>query len=147
AEALRQRDPRVPLRDDDRPRLGRHHLARGADRPRGLEGQRQLQHRPRNRVEQRGPLHPPVTSMNSSIRSMLAAAAVLVPALWGCTSKAPADPVVPLPATVKSFSATPSQIAQPGDKVTLEWAVENATSLSLTTGDGASLPLDASQKT
>ncbi len=63
---------------------------------------------------------------------------LLVRSLWvltalgftGCNSTVKPQPV-PAPGTVVAFSATPGELALPGDKATLSWTTENATRVSL----------------
>lgn len=62
------------------------------------------------------------------IRALAFAAAMLA---VGCTPKAE-DPLPPPPAaTITTFTVSPSSVAKPGDMVTITWATENATGISL----------------
>lgn len=64
-----------------------------------------------------------------AIRSVALGALAL--ALAGCPVK-PEDPLPPPPAAkITTFTANPTMVANPGDSVTLSWAAENATSVSL----------------
>ncbi|MHB8876348.1 MAG: hypothetical protein ACYC8T_21860, partial [Myxococcaceae bacterium] len=68
---------------------------------------------------------------NSKTMTKAAFLAALLPLIAGCPPAAPPPIPAPVPATVTSFSASATQAA-PGDKVTLTWAVQDATSVSLT---------------
>jgi hypothetical protein len=61
--------------------------------------------------------------------------------LWiGCTTPPPQDPVVPVSASVKSFTASPTAI-EPGDGVVLSWEVADAQSVTITRLSGEPLEL------
>lgn len=67
--------------------------------------------------------------MTTTTRSLLIGALLAFAA--GCSPK-PEDPLPPPPAAkISTFTVSPTSVANPGDSVTLTWATENATGISL----------------
>ena len=63
------------------------------------------------------------------------ATALLAGVLAGCKEEAPPPVVVPKAATVKSFTASPSEVKK-DESVTLSYVVENATEVAIRTLGG-----------
>ena len=64
----------------------------------------------------------------------------VLPALLACPPETPPPPEVPVPATVKSFTASPTEV-EANAPTTLTWEIENATSLTLRTLSGKQIPV------